>query len=220
MNTKIDAYRSAITETKRASIMQAARAQFLRNGFSHAGMTDIAYDADVSTATLYKHFRSKEILFAAIVEEASNHFRFEFATPENDTSLAENFYAAIVTGLNSYMESDLQPLMRIVIGEVPFAPDLVRQAYSRVTLHWYEEVVKTLNGLVAQNLLVAHDTSLSAKFLVGMIKECFTFHGLFTTEPLVMKETDLRKIREITELFLERYSMNAPDTKNVYWLAR
>ena len=49
----------------------AARDNFLKNGYSRAGMAEIARDADVSTATLYKHFASKEALFSAVVRNVA-----------------------------------------------------------------------------------------------------------------------------------------------------
>lgn len=219
MEAKLESYRSAVIKAKRTAILRAARAQFLRNGFTHAGMTDIAYDADVSTATLYKHFRSKDILFAEIVEEASNMFRFTFhQTDDSGASLTDSLCEAARTGLQSYLASDLQPLMRIVIAEVPFAPELARATYTRVTQHWYNEAIRTLNDLIKQGLLKPHNTERSARFLIGMIKETFLWEGLFRSDYVVPAEEEGRNIRTIIELFLNRYSVNAPELTNVVFL--
>ncbi|MEP5368439.1 helix-turn-helix domain-containing protein, partial [Parvibaculum sp.] len=59
----LETHRRRISAQKRSSILGAARKNFLTNGYSGAGMAEIARDADVSTATLYKHFSSKEALF-------------------------------------------------------------------------------------------------------------------------------------------------------------
>ena len=54
---------------KHAQIMDAARVEFLDNGFGDASMDRIAKGADVSKRTLYKYFESKEKLFLAIIDQ-------------------------------------------------------------------------------------------------------------------------------------------------------
>ncbi|MDO8421848.1 MAG: TetR/AcrR family transcriptional regulator [Parvibaculum sp.] len=218
MEAATDTYRTTVVKAKRQAILKAARAQFLKCGYTHAGMTDIACDADVSTATLYKHFRSKEILFAEIVEQASDHFKFDFPQPVDGASLEDSFCVAAKTGLKSFLASDVQPLMRIVIGEVPFAPELARETFKRVTHHWYNATIGALDDMIAQGYLKPHDTSISARFLIGMIKEIFIWDGLFHANHVAPTDDDGRKIRTLVELFLHRYSVNSPDTKNVVWL--
>ncbi|MFE6972125.1 TetR/AcrR family transcriptional regulator [Streptomyces sp. NPDC057682] len=56
-------------EAKRAAIVKAARAAFLRDGFG-VGMDTIAADAGVSKVTVYNHFGSKEALFTAVIADA------------------------------------------------------------------------------------------------------------------------------------------------------
>lgn len=219
METKLETYRNGIVKTKRAAILKAARVQFLRNGYTHTGMTEIASEADVSTATLYKHFRSKDILFAEIVEQASNMFRFEFTQSAGDGgSLVDSFCAAARSCIQSYLTSDLQPLMRIVIAEVPIAPELARATYARMTQHWYSEAIRTIDDLVAQGLLKPHNTQISARFLIGMIKETFLWEGLFRADHVAPDDEDGRRIRTIVELFLNHHSVTAPELTNVVYL--
>ena len=83
----IEHYRRSVSESKRASILLAGRENFLRNGFSRAAVADIAREADVSTATLYKHFSSKEELFALVVREISTDLGSEFANVSDSRDL-------------------------------------------------------------------------------------------------------------------------------------
>ncbi|MGV8998502.1 MAG: TetR/AcrR family transcriptional regulator [Parvibaculaceae bacterium] len=219
MEVKIESYRNNVVKAKRAAIFRAARAQFLRNGFTHTGMTDIAYDADVSTATLYKHFRSKDILFAEIVEESSNQFKFEFRQPDGtEATLTDSMCDAAKEGLQSFLASDLQSLFRIVIAEVSFAPELARTTYARVSQHWYNEAINTLDLLISLGFLKPHNTQRSACFLIGMIKETFLWEALFRVDYVVPADEDGSLIRAIIEIFLNRYSVNAPDLDNVVYL--
>ncbi|MGA1804546.1 TetR/AcrR family transcriptional regulator [Rhizobium sp. HT1-10] len=55
--------------TKRLSILTAATEVFCREGFSGACIDEIAVEASVSRQTIYNHYRDKEALFVAIVED-------------------------------------------------------------------------------------------------------------------------------------------------------
>ena len=53
-------------------IIQAARRHFLENGYPKASLRDLCKEADVTTGAFYRHFESKEELFALIVSPAAN----------------------------------------------------------------------------------------------------------------------------------------------------
>jgi|SRR5690242_9442092 AcrR family transcriptional regulator len=57
-------------DVRRAGILAAARHEFARKGFKGAGTAEIAARAGCSEPTLYKHFESKQALFAAVLEDA------------------------------------------------------------------------------------------------------------------------------------------------------
>jgi TetR/AcrR family transcriptional regulator of autoinduction and epiphytic fitness len=58
----------ALTDEKRAQIIDAAVAEFQELGFAGASMDRIAARAQVSKRTVYRHFDGKEALFRAILE--------------------------------------------------------------------------------------------------------------------------------------------------------
>ena len=51
-------------------VVAAAKKEFLTYGFADASMRRIAEEAGMSASGLYKHFASKEEMFAALVEPA------------------------------------------------------------------------------------------------------------------------------------------------------
>jgi AcrR family transcriptional regulator len=55
-------------------IIPAAMAEFLEYGFERASMRRIAAALDMSAAALYRHFDSKEAMFAALVEPVVTEF--------------------------------------------------------------------------------------------------------------------------------------------------
>ena len=63
--------RTAATELRRHSILQAARAVFARQGYADTVVDDIATQAGIAKGTLYLYFPSKErIYLAALLEQA------------------------------------------------------------------------------------------------------------------------------------------------------
>jgi TetR/AcrR family transcriptional regulator, mexJK operon transcriptional repressor len=57
-----------LSPLKRAQIIRAGRLVFLQHGFGAASMDLIAANAGVSKMTIYRHFRSKELLFAGVID--------------------------------------------------------------------------------------------------------------------------------------------------------
>ena len=59
----------AETADSRAAILDAAKLLFMQEGFRGISMRQIAEAVGVTKAALYYHFKDKEELFVAIVEE-------------------------------------------------------------------------------------------------------------------------------------------------------
>ncbi len=53
----------------RERIMECAKAEFLKKGFQAAQLKDIVAEAKVTTGAVYRHFKDKEALFYALIED-------------------------------------------------------------------------------------------------------------------------------------------------------
>jgi AcrR family transcriptional regulator len=56
-------------ETK-AKILSSAKTEFLEKGFMNASLRTIAANAGLTTGAMYRHFKDKDALFCALVDEA------------------------------------------------------------------------------------------------------------------------------------------------------
>ena len=63
-------------------IVEAAKKEFERCGFKEASMRNIAAEAGMSASGLYKHFPSKEEMFASLVEPVKAEFEREYRERE------------------------------------------------------------------------------------------------------------------------------------------
>lgn len=60
------------SDAKRTAILRGAKAVFLKSGFEDTSMDEVAARAGVSKMTVYRHFGSKEDLFAGVITELCN----------------------------------------------------------------------------------------------------------------------------------------------------
>lgn len=200
----IESYRLTIKESKRSDILKAALANFLARGYTGAAMAEIAADADVSTATLYKNFASKEALFTAVATQAAASVHEDIGDlPENST--AHEIFLHLLYG---YYESQrtyrVNDLFRIVIAETPSSPELTRNIYKILIEGRHGSVKSYLDVMVGRGLLRPHDTETGARFAMGMIKELAVWPTLFIPDHK-MPEDILDQVREGIDVYLARY---------------
>jgi AcrR family transcriptional regulator len=121
-------------EDRRDSIIQAARTLFAANGFRGTGTSDIAAAAGCSEPVIYKHFASKQALFAAVLEDCAGFMRARFlAAAEGEGDLFDAY-------------------LRFVRGHAgdPRVAELSRLRYLAVTLSDEPEIRAALQAMVEQ----------------------------------------------------------------------
>jgi len=69
-----------ISEATKDKILQSAKAEFLEKGFTAASLRTIAANAGLTTGAMYRHFKDKDALFCALVDD----------TIENTLALIKN----------------------------------------------------------------------------------------------------------------------------------
>lgn len=113
-----------LSDKKREAILHGGKAVFLKSGFGGASMDQIAAAAGVSKMTVYRHFGSKEELFAGVIIELCQRIVAE--------DLAEIFAREPRQALRAFARKmtdivfarDTTELHRIVIAESRRFPKL------------------------------------------------------------------------------------------------
>lgn len=59
-----------ISEATKSKILMSAKAEFLEKGFTSASLRTIAANAGLTTGAMYRHFKDKDALFCALVDDA------------------------------------------------------------------------------------------------------------------------------------------------------
>ncbi|WP_420561358.1 TetR/AcrR family transcriptional regulator [Tepidicaulis sp.] len=200
----LENYRRRVSATKRRSILDAARDEFQHNGFTRAAMAEIARKADVSTATLYKHFNSKEELFSAVITEAYERIEETDADLGEHGTVEEVITKAANNILSAQFDQGLNALMRAVIAEVSGQPEIGREFFERGVIQRQQAVAKILDKLVQRGLLKQHDTEISAQEVSGMLRESLIWPALFDPSFRLPKDKD-KLIAEAVATLVARY---------------
>ncbi len=205
----LQTYRRSIAELKQNSILSSARDIFLARGYRRSGMADIARQADVSTATLYKHFPSKENLFQSVVNTCYKMLPWVGSVQHTDVSGRMDPHSMLKRAIEACIGHEADPahtaLQRMVIAEVQTAPQLARDIYANDSQYRVKHLKRTINELVARNHLRQHDTERSSRLLLGMIREMMVWPQLFG----LAAEADSSSVEEILSTFTARYGVTA-----------
>jgi AcrR family transcriptional regulator len=119
-------------DDRRSAIIDAARTLFARNGFRGTGTSDIATAAGCSEPVIYKHFASKQALFAAVLEDSASYMRARFA--------------AAIEGTDDFLDAYVR-FVRSLSGDTR-AAELHRLRYLAVTLTDEPEILASLKAMV------------------------------------------------------------------------
>jgi TetR/AcrR family transcriptional regulator, transcriptional repressor of aconitase len=84
-------------DSRRRQILDAARRRFVKNGFHATSMQDVLTEADLSAGAVYRYFRGKDDIIAAIADEA----------------LAE-----LTASVADVLDSDPLPSLEDVVGQI------------------------------------------------------------------------------------------------------
>ncbi len=117
-------------DAKRAAILAAAKRAFLEWGFEGTSMDAVAARAGVSKMTVYRHFGSKEDLFAALIGDLCEHIvddRLNDALKRPPAQALRRYARQII---DTVFAPETVALHRIVISESRRFPMLGRLFYQ------------------------------------------------------------------------------------------
>jgi AcrR family transcriptional regulator len=114
-------------------VVQAAIKVFLREGYAATTLQKVAQEANVIRATIYSHFKDKEELFVAIIEELTVdrlgegfEQRMLSSTPDELIYLLKDFVQ------RQRQSKQFLALLRIVLGESERFPELARLYFKTI----------------------------------------------------------------------------------------
>lgn len=163
---KDDDPKAGLLARKQAAILAAARREFLDKGFGDTTMAGVADAAGVSVATLYRHARSKEDLFEAVV--SLRHDPAEVAEGLAHIAKLPLREALIFFGegiLGMMISPQVLSMHRMVIAEADRFPRLGAIVFEQLIGH----ITETLTGFLTPRIGADRARDVAPEFIVRLV---------------------------------------------------
>lgn len=158
------------SEAKRCAILTAATEVFLELGFGAASMDSVAQRAEVSKATVYKHFGSKEMLFGALIRARCRETLSPLQIPETDANdLEATLRATARRFVGLIMDERAVSLYRVVVAEASRFPELARAFYENGPKQAIGSLADYLCEEAARGHLDIRDPTMAAEHFFSLL---------------------------------------------------
>jgi AcrR family transcriptional regulator len=131
---------------KQVRIIEAAVEIFSTKGYSASSTSEIAQKAGVAEGTIFRHYKTKKDLLLSIVGPIMTKmiaplFMRDFLKKVFHTNYEkiEDFLRAIIINRMDFARKNL-PIIKIMLNEIPFHPELKKQFMNDIASKVMEEV--------------------------------------------------------------------------------
>ncbi|HWB47455.1 MAG TPA: TetR/AcrR family transcriptional regulator [Hyphomicrobiaceae bacterium] len=191
---------------KRRQIIDGACRVFLAQGFDAASMGAIAKEAGVSKGTLYVYFKSKDDLFAAIVEEQCREQGLLIFTLDPSDHDVEATLTRVGTEFARFMcRPGGLPVLRTIIAIADRMPVLGKQFYEAGPRRGQAALMEYLEAQVAAGVLKPHDSEVAAAQFIDSCLSIIFKPVLFNFAGPPNDETIARVVAIAVRTFLAAY---------------
>jgi TetR/AcrR family transcriptional repressor of mexJK operon len=192
---------------RRAEIVSVAERVFLKRGFADTTMQMIASLAGGSKETLYRHFASKEALFAEIVDRKAALISGPQSALARDEAPETTLCELGLTLMHLMMKSDTSSLLKIVVAEAPRSPQLAKVFYARGPGATLERLTDYLRLATQRRQLQCPQPLLAAKLFIGSVIAQHHLYSLIGQPAGAPSESEMRKhVQAAVAMFLARYA--------------
>lgn len=202
--------RHAHARTKEPQILRAAWKLFKEQGFGSTSMDAIAAEADVSKATLYAYFKSKEDLFARVVaREAEIHggdAGAVVAVPDIGRQLATmaDLFSRLI------LSEDNVAMYRIIMSEGRNVPELGARFYAAGPAMLIDRLAECLESAMKQGVLRTAEPRLAAAQFIGLILGELQLRMLLRVGKPPSARARSSVVRDGVAVFLRAYGAGSP----------
>jgi TetR/AcrR family transcriptional repressor of mexJK operon len=194
--------------SKQETILDAAIAVFLREGYERSSVDTIALEAGVSKRTIYNHFIDKKGLFLETVNSLRLRAAVDLATAADlltgERPLKEDLELFGVRLIDAFQTPPYMELKRLLIAEVTHHQELLdacREGVPAKVKDWMTERITRLNGM---GLLDVPNPRRAAENYMALISSYLSSRTTYGTSPL--DPEGVRELScEIADFFLRAY---------------
>ena len=166
-------------------------------------MDEVVKRAGGSKASIYKHFKNKEDLFATVVDKLVRHRLRDELNPEAPPEKALLEYAE--SRLKVVFTKKHIALRRLVIGEGARLPKIARTYYEHgpaLSIKQLEQYLKIENS---RGSLKIDDAHLAATMFAGMLMHYMYLRTLFSVSAAPSSKQLKEHAQKVVDIFLAVY---------------
>lgn len=192
--------RAESAPTARERILEAALESFAEKGFSGTSTKEIARKARVNEVTIFRQFRSKRALFAAVISERSPLLGIAERVSLDTKGPVEELLANNVRTVLRMMRAN-RKMYFVVLGDAWRQPKMRIMAYEEIVKKGVGFVGALMKDLMDAGKMRRMDPEIAARALMGAVQ----FHFM-TTEIMgggvPSPEEEERIIRGFVSIFV------------------
>lgn len=189
---------------RRRQILDAACGLFARQGFSGATTRQIAEQAHITEALIFRHFPNKEDLYWAVIEDKCQPRKqrhLKIATANGNGAGPSEVFAAIAEDILRRTSEDTT-LTRLLLFSALDHHRLAHRFFRTYIMDYYGILAKRIRGLVRHGSFRRVNPLLAARGFLGMLIYHIWIQELFGGQRY--HKLDPRQVsRTLTEIWME-----------------
>lgn len=204
--------KARLLERKQEAIKEAARTLFLQHGYADTTMEMVAAQAGVSIMTLYRHFRSKDALFQAVIQHLCNQQVEKNAVSEGiwEGSPSEVLHRLSERRLDFFLNPEEVALYRVIIGALEHFPT-VGQLYYDLSFEKSLTLLSAyLQKLDQEGNLHVPQPHFSARAFLALLQGLVTERVRLGAEPVPTQAEIEQHIHDCIAFFLAAHRAVSP----------
>ncbi|MFB5088893.1 TetR/AcrR family transcriptional regulator [Psychrobacillus sp. PGGUH221] len=159
---------------KQKKILLAAIDTFSEKGYAATSTSEIAKKAGVAEGTIFRHYKTKKELLVSIVTPLISKVLGPFIVRDFHKVLdqpyenAEDFIRATIENRREVFKK-LLPVIKIIMQEIPFQPELREQFVEQVAKKTYERILVVIQNYQDKGQIIDIPPSSVARLAVSSI---------------------------------------------------
>lgn len=170
---------------KQKKILLAAIESFSEKGYAATSTSEIAKKAGVAEGTIFRHYNTKKDLLVSIVAPLMTKLIAPFVVEDFNKVLdrqfdrVEDFLRATIENRRDVLKR-LLPVVKIMLQEIPFHPELRQQFIDQIAKKIFERVSDLIKGYQAKGQIIEMPPESVARLAItSILGFLFTRYILF-----------------------------------------
>lgn len=182
------------------AMLSAASQSFHEEGYRSASVDSIAQRAGVSKATVYSHFKSKEGLFRAVVEELVSPILEHLPPPRPVDDVREELIRFAETLSKFLLSPEKVEWDRMMVATAKRFPQLANNYFEAGPAQGMRRLAAFLSAQDEAGSLVVSDPEFSTELLCGMLFGTRILRNLVCNQQSTL---DRPRIEKVIDAFLK-----------------